>query len=87
MSEIIEIVQSLGLNAAVLGASMWYVYYTFNKHREDMHEQREMYQHLLTEEQERHSDEMKAMTEAVNNNTLALTKLYEAFQGGEDHVG
>ena len=82
MNEIVDIINNVGVVVTVLGASMWYIYYTFNKHREDMHEQREMYQKLLTEEQERHTEEIKAMTEAVNNNTLALTKLYELINGG-----
>lgn len=85
MNEIVDIINNVGVVVTVLGASMWFIYYTFNKHREDLQEQRDMYQKLLVEEQTRHDEEVKAMTEAINNNTIALTKLYEIMSRGEDN--
>ena len=36
----------------------------------------------LTREQESHKQEMAAMVEAVNNNTIALTKLVDKIEKG-----
>lgn len=36
----------------------------------------------LTREQESHKQEMSAMVEAVNNNTIALTKLVDKIEKG-----
>ena len=39
----------------------------------------------LTREQESHKSEMSAIVEAVNNNTIALTKLAERMKESDKH--
>ena len=38
--------------------------------------------YTLTREQDSHKQEMSAMVEAVNNNTIALTKLVDKIEKG-----
>ena len=54
------------------GAMAWYVKDTSDKHREEV-------QHL----NEQHKEEMEQVTEALNNNTLALQKLCDKIGGNE----
>lgn len=68
-NEVIALINSLGLPTVVACASMWYV-----KYREDKNDQKI---ERMTEE---HKEEMTDITEAVNNNTLALQRICDTFE-------
>lgn len=85
----VEIIQGLFENLGVpiviiiaMGAFIWFMY---TQNREDRIDSEERWQELLLDEQERHQEEMKQFTEALNNNTIALTKL-SALLGGENNA-
>ena len=64
VAEVVELVATLGFPIVACGAMGWFVNSTTNKHREE-----------VTKLNEQHAEEMKGVTEAINNNTLALQKL------------
>lgn len=68
-NEVITLINSLGLPTVVACASMWYV-----KYREDKNDQKI---ERMTEE---HKEEMTDITEAVNNNKLALQRICDTFE-------
>lgn len=63
---IISMVSSLGFPVIMCGAMAYYVKYTHDQHVKE----RESTASL-------HREEMNSITEALNNNTIALTKLCE----------
>lgn len=67
--EIMTMINTLGVPTAVAIASMWYV-----KYREDKNDER------LDRLNELHKQEMLDVTEALNNNTLALQRLCDTFE-------
>lgn len=72
-NEFITLINSLGLPTVVACASMWYV-----KYREDKNDQKI---ERMTEE---HKEEMTDITNALNNNTLALQRICDIFDSKED---
>lgn len=69
MEEVMTIINTLGVPTAVAIASMWYV-----KYREDKNDER------LEKLNEAHKQEMSDITEALNNNTLALQRICDTFE-------
>lgn len=69
MQEIMTLINTLGLPTVVAIASMWYV-----KYREDKNDTR------LDKLNEAHKKEMTDITEALNNNTLALQRICDTFE-------
>lgn len=67
--EIMTAINTLGLPTVVAIASMWYV-----KYREDKNDER------MDKLNESHKQEMSDITEAVNNNTLALQRICDTFE-------
>ena len=87
MGEWTELVQQVGIAAVVAGLCMYFIKYMYDKNREDIKLQREEYTSQLETERQRHNEEMKSVTEALNNNTLALTELtsyMKSFVSTED---
>lgn len=68
-NEIITLINTLGLPTVVACASMWYV-----KYREDKNDQK------IEKMTEEHKKEMTDITEALNNNTLALQRICDTFE-------
>lgn len=64
INDILTAVTTVGFPIVCCGAMMYYVKYTTDKHREEIE--------TLNAQ---HKDEMKEVTSAINNNTLALQKL------------
>ena len=64
INDLLTAVTTVGFPIVCCGAMMYYVKYTTDKHREEIE--------TLNKQ---HKDEMKEVTNAVNNNTLALQKL------------
>lgn len=67
--EIMTVINTLGLPTVVAIASMWYV-----KYREDKNDAR------MDKLNELHKKEMSDITEAVNNNTIALQRICDTFE-------
>ena len=72
VNEITQMITTVGFPIVMCGAMAWYVKDTSDKHRSEV-------QQLNAQ----HQEEMKQVTEALNNNTLALQKLCDKI-GGEE---
>ena len=68
---IISVIQQLGFPVAVAILAFWYI-----KYREDKNDEKIDKLNTL------HDDENKRMVDALNNNTLALTKLTDTLGKG-----
>lgn len=68
-NQIMQSISVVGFPIAMCCAMAWYVKYTTDKNREQINEMND-----------RHNGEMKEVTTAVNNNTLALTKLCDTIK-------
>lgn len=66
MEQILTAISSVGFPIVCAGAMGWYVYRTNQQHHDE-----------ITAINDKHYQEMAAVTEAINNNTVALTKLAE----------
>lgn len=69
MNEIMTAINTLGVPTVVAIASMWYV-----KYREDKNDTR------IDNLNKAHKQEMSDITEALNNNTLALQRICDTFE-------
>jgi hypothetical protein len=69
MQEVMTAINTLGLPTVVAVASMWYV-----KYRDDKNDVR------VDNLNEAHKKEMEDITEALNNNTLALQRICDTFE-------
>lgn len=67
--DVITAINAVGLPTVVAIASMWYV-----KYREDKNDSR------IDNLNEAHKKEMTDITEALNNNTLALQRICDTFE-------
>ena len=72
VNEFMTAINTLGLPTVVAIASMWYV-----KYREDKNDAR------MDKLNELHKQEMVDITEAVNNNTIALQRICDTFEQKE----
>ena len=61
---VIQAVTQVGFPIVCCVAMAWYVKYSTDKNRED-----------VTRLNDQHKQEMNEVTQAINNNTIALTKL------------
>lgn len=69
VQDVITAINAVGLPTVVAIASMWYV-----KYREDKNDAR------IDKLNEEHKKEMTEITEALNNNTLALQRICDTFE-------
>lgn len=70
MSEVINIISTVGFPIFACITMGWFVKYQLDKNNEEMQETRES-----------HKQEVEKITEALNNNTLALQKLIDKIEG------
>lgn len=68
-NDIMTAINTLGVPTVVAIASMWYV-----KYREDKNDTR------IDKLNEAHKQEMSDITEALNNNTIALQRICDTFE-------
>ena len=66
MEQWVDIISSFGFPIACCVILMWYVYHLQKTHDEEI-------KHIMKE----HKDETSKITEAINSNTLILTKLLD----------
>lgn len=64
VNDIVTIVTTVGFPIVACGAMAWYVKYISDRHSKEVQQLNEQ-----------HQEEMKQVTTALNNNTLALQKL------------
>lgn len=69
--EIVQLIQDLGVQVATLVAMMWYIVQKDKAEREDRAKKDEQIQAMVSA----HADEVKEFTEALNQNTIAMTKV------------
>lgn len=69
-SDIIQLITTVGFPIVACGGMAWYVKYITDRNREDMKEERNQ-----------HDQEMQKVTNALNNNTLAIQKLTDYIGG------
>lgn len=72
-NQIITVISTVGFPIVMCGAMAWYVKYVTDKHREEVNNLNEQ-----------HKKEIEEVTTAINNNTIALTKLCERMERGEN---
>lgn len=72
MNEILQAVTTVGFPIVMCGAMAWYVKYMTDKHRDD-----------INKLNEQHKQEMQEVTQAIDNNTIALAKLCERMGKGD----
>ena len=68
---ITELISTVGFPIVCFGICAWYV-----KYREDKNDEK------IDKLNTMHNEESKSMTEALNNNTLALTQLTDILRKG-----
>ena len=72
-NEIVTVIQSIGFPIVMCGAMGWFVYFMYNKNRDDMETIRQT-----------HSQETSELRTAIENNTLVMQKLIDKLdKGGE----
>lgn len=74
---VIQLVSSLGFPIVACGAMAWYVYHVTEQNRQQIAAMMESHRIEVQDLNNQHQDEMNKVTEAINNNTIALTKLCE----------
>ena len=73
--DLVTLIGSVGFPIVACAAMGYYVKYTTDKNREQ-----------IDELNARHHEEMQTITQAVNNNTLAVTRLCDLLSGKEVQV-
>lgn len=70
MEEMAQIVSSLGFPIAMVLILMYYIKYTIDKFNDQIY--------IIND---KHQNEISSIIEALNNNTIVLTKLTERLEG------
>ena len=70
---VLQAITTVGFPIVCCGAMMWYVKYSNDQNKEE-----------VDKLNEQHRNEMAEVTQAINNNTVALTKLCEIVKSKED---
>ena len=73
VNEIVSIVQALGFPIVMCGVMGWFVYFMYNKNRDDMEAIRES-----------HLQETSELRTAIENNTLVMQKLIDKLDEGDE---
>lgn len=67
--EVLTAITTVGFPIVMCLACAWYIKYTTDKHRAE-----------IADLNKAHAKEMEQVTQAINNNTIALTKLTERLE-------
>lgn len=73
MSTILQAITTVGFPVVMCGAMAYYVKYITDKNREE-----------VSKLNEQHKQEILDVVKAIDNNTVALTKLCEKLDGGSE---
>ena len=69
----LQAITTVGFPIVCCGAMMWYVKYSNDQNKEE-----------VAKLNEQHKEELTEVTKAINNNTIALTRLCEIVKGKEE---
>ena len=72
---VLQAITTVGFPIVCCGAMMWYVMYSNDQNKEE-----------VAKLNEQHRNEMTEVTQAININTVALTKLCEIVKPREDDL-
>lgn len=72
IQSILQAVTTVGFPIVCCGAMMWYVKYSTDQNRDE-----------VSKLNEQHRQEMTEVTQAINNNTMALQKLCDLMRPDE----
>lgn len=72
--DVIQLISSVGFPIVACLGMGWYVKYQTDNYRSE-----------VKDIQKEHREEMEKITDALNNNTLALNLLCEKLDGGKDN--
>lgn len=78
--DILTAITNVGFPIVVCIACGWFIKYTLDKQREEIAELNAAHAKQIEALNSSHKEEMEKMTEAVNNNTIALTRLTERLE-------
>lgn len=67
---LLQAITTVGFPIVCCVCMMWYVKYVTDQNRDE-----------ISKLNDQHQQEMKEVTQAINNNTLALTRLCDMMQG------
>lgn len=73
MNAILQAITTVGFPVVMCGAMAYYVKYITDKNREE-----------VAKLNEQHKQEILDVVKAIDNNTIALTKLCEKLEGGSE---
>lgn len=73
MNEVLQIINTVGFPSAMCIFLCWYVKDSSEKNREE-----------IKKINDEHREEVKEITRALENNTIALTRLCEKMENGEN---
>lgn len=70
---VLQAITTVGFPIVCCGAMMWYVKYSTDMNRDE-----------VSRLNEQHKQELTEVTQAINNNTVALTQLCDIVKQGEN---
>ena len=73
VQEIVQVISTVGFPIVSCCAMAWYVKYSADRNKEE-----------IQKINEQHKQEMSEVTQAINNNTIALTKLCDLMKADGD---
>ncbi len=73
LQDVLQAITTVGFPIVCCGAMMWYVKYSTDQNRDE-----------VSKLNEQHKQEMSEVTQAINNNTIALQKLCDLMQNEGD---
>lgn len=73
MPDIVNAISNLGFPIAMCVLCCYYIKYSDDKHREEREKDRQL-----------HREEMNGVTQALQNNTVALTKICTLIEQGKE---
>lgn len=84
VSTVERLINNVGVPVTFLIFVCAILVFYYLQNRKDRNASEEKWQTLLLEEQEKHKTEVEKMTEALNNNTIALTKILTLISPTDD---
>lgn len=80
MMDWINVVQSVGFPICMVGAMGWYIKNMTDRNDLKIEKQAIYYQEQIEKLEKSHAEAMEKITDALNNNTLALTRLTDKLE-------
>lgn len=80
MTDFVNVVANYGLPAIMCAVMMWYVKYREDKNDDRMNEQNIRHKEEIDKITETNRQSLSDITQALNNNTLALQKLTDLLE-------